>query len=127
MRAFCIGFVSLFALLGCTADTLVSSAYPDREVLKFRSSNGEDVHSYACEKGPSVEATKARAAKAHRFFDARINAVAERFANEMIAGIDAGSEPDITALTSQLNEGAEKASEDTEKRFQCLFFDAQET
>ncbi len=95
-------------------------------MIEFRSSNGEGTHSYACEKGPSAEAIKARAAKAHRFFDRRINSVAERFTSGMLAGMGSGSKPDFKSLSAQLDAGAEKAVEDTEQRYQCLFFNTKE-
>ncbi len=81
MRLLGVICLSLFALVGCSAQTLISQAYPDREIISFRTSDGADVNTYACVKGPSAEATKARAAKAHRYFDKRLNALAGNYAS----------------------------------------------
>jgi hypothetical protein len=120
--AFVIGLM----VTGCTADSLIQTAYPDREIFRFRSMEG-DLNSYACEAGPSEAETKARAGKAHQFFDKRLDAIAERFAERVMSGYDAGKgETAVQQEMKQLEAAAIKLSDETEQRYQCLFFDAKE-
>ncbi|MBU2983375.1 hypothetical protein KO498_16335 [Lentibacter algarum] len=109
----------VLGLAGCSTDTLVTSAYPDREVFRFRTSDGADVNSYTCERGPTVAATKARAGKAHAFFDKGINAIGEKYAVHILNGVDPAK------INKGIGAEAEVLVDTTEARYQCLFFDAQ--
>lgn len=125
MRLFA-GLVLGVFLAGCTAEGLVQSAYPDREIFRFRSMEGE-TNSYACTKGADARETKARAGRAHQYFDTRLNDIAERFANRVMQDYDAGQgEAAIEREMKVLEREAEKAVNETEARYQCLFFDAAE-
>lgn len=120
---FALPFV--FALAGCTTASLVETAYPDRDVFKFQ---GQDsVNSYACEKGASASETKARAGKAHSYFEGKIEAAAERFADAVIGGAENGQKANMAKLQADLGSAAEQAVEETEARYQCLFFDSKDT
>ncbi len=116
----------LFGLAGCTTEGLVSAAYPDREVYRFKNSDQTEVFSYSCAPGETQEATKTRAATAHRYMDDQLNKMATKFADQIMANVEAGTNADIPALTRKLEASAERAAEQTEARYQCLFVDGRE-
>ncbi|MFK7939985.1 MAG: hypothetical protein AB8B82_11435 [Roseovarius sp.] len=122
-----IGVAATVLVLGaCTTEGLVSTAYPDRQILRFNNSDQTEVFSYACEKGETDEATKTRAAKAHRYLDGALNKMANTFADQILAHVETGAEADIKAITTELETSAERAALQTEEQYQCLFVGGQD-
>lgn len=105
---------------------LVKTAYPDRETFRFKNAEGNEVMSYACAPGVTEAETKARAGKAHRFFEERLDAIATDFADAMIEGVEMGVTPDFQIVATELEQGADRIALQTEERYQCLFVDSQE-
>ena len=116
----------VMVLSGCTTEGLVNAAYPDRETLRFKSSDGAEVYSYSCVPGDTEAETKQRAVKAHQFFDAEISELAENFANVIIEDVEAGKDTDTTDLVADLDAGAERAALETESKYKCLFLGGKE-
>ncbi len=120
-----------FAVLtACSVDSLIATAYPDREVFAFRSTvSEEDVLRYACAPGVTEEETLRRARAAHAFADAQLEAFGERSATRMIERLEGGDS--TLAASFELNRNAsrfgEALSEEIEARYQCLLFDFVET
>lgn len=117
--------LGLLVLTGCSADAIVRSAFPDREILEFATSDGLSIVSYACEKGATERATRARATQAHNFVETNIEAAAEIFANRIVTSADNGETGLGAAFgaASGLNANAERITEEAEARYQCLLFD----
>ena len=120
-----IAALGCLVLAGCSADSLVRSAFPDRAVLEFPTSDGLSIVSYACERGDTDAATLSRASQAHVFVETNINAAAEIFANRVIDGTENGESVLGASFgaVNGLNENAERITEEAEARYQCLLFD----
>jgi len=108
--------VASVMLAGCSVEGIVETAYPDRERFAFQSQDGESVLKYVCERKGSDRATKANARRAHQFLDGRM----ERLVDSLI---DRGALPSDRALENTI----EKYVEETEERYQCLFYDIIDT
>ncbi|SEV87659.1 hypothetical protein SAMN04488515_0011 [Cognatiyoonia koreensis] len=118
-------FVGALALAACSAEDVVRSAYPDRQIIDFPTSDGLSVVSYACAPGDNDAATMARATEAHIFVERNIDAAAEIFANRIVSGVETGEGELSTSIgaASGLNANAERITDAAEERYQCLLFD----
>lgn len=115
-----LAFLVIFALSACSTDALVNTAYPDRERFAFRTTDGEDIFVYACAKGATEQATKARANTAHRYFNRGMDQIVARAVDDTFSGSRS-----ISVLRT-LDKGAEALVNQTEDRYQCLFIDARD-
>ncbi|MFQ6549667.1 hypothetical protein AADZ90_017080 [Aestuariibius sp. 2305UL40-4] len=127
-KLFVLGTVAV--LSACSVDSLMATAYPDREIFAFRSTvSEEDVLRYACAPSATEEETLRRARAAHAFADAQLEAFAERAETRMIQRLESGDS--TLAASFELNRNAsrfgEVLSEEIEARYQCLLFDFVET
>lgn len=118
-------FVLITALTACSTDSLLNSAYPDRERLSFASSGG-DTFTYLCEPGATPAETQARAQEAHRFVEVNLDAASERAAEQLINDVeeDRSRLGSSIRLATVMNRAAEVIAEQTEERYQCLLIDA---
>ena len=113
------------SLTGCSTEGLIQSAYPDRSILEFPTTDRLSVFSYACARGESNQQTIARATEAHSFVETNLNASADVFADQIIDGIenDAGAISTSILAARTINQNSQLIVDQAEERYQCLFFD----
>ena len=116
-------FLSALLLSACSPQTIIDTAYPDREKFAFRSADGEDVFTYTCASGPTDDATKKRARKAHAYLDARFTKAVNGAVDSIF---DADGKTTARAVGKTLDKEIEDIVEQTEARYKCLFTDSRD-
>lgn len=119
MRKFLLLAAALVTLTACSVEGLIDSAFPDRERLAFRTSDGATVVQYACEPKGNEAATRANASRAHNYFDREFSQLVDSIVEDMLKS----GGPSTQALNARIDAEAEEIVQTTEDRFQCLAYD----
>ncbi|MEJ6402732.1 hypothetical protein [Yoonia sp. 2307UL14-13] len=117
--------LALITLTACSNESLINSAYPDRERISFASSDGIDTFTYLCEPGSTPAETQSRAQEAHRFVEVNLDVASERAAEQLISDVeeDRSRLGSSIRLATAMNRAAELIAEQTDERYQCLLID----
>lgn len=123
--------VMFFGLLavsvaGCSAQYMVDQAFPGRSKHAFLTREGDTRMLYACEPGATEAETKTRAAAAHRYVEANIDAAAERLTDRIVDSEEALTLKEAIAMSRQLDAQMQLVIGNAEERFQCILFDSED-